>query len=219
MALFALDDSLWFPPVDEALPDGLLAVGGDLTKERLLMAYSKGIFPWYDGEVPLWWSPNPRFVLFPDELKVSKSMKSLIRKEQFKFTINQAFPEVIAHCKDTKRKDQDGTWIKDEVQKAYTILHEEGYAHSAETWLDGRLVGGLYGIRLGKIFFGESMFSLVSNASKFAFILYVEQLKKEGVVLIDCQIHTEHLERLGAMFIMREQFQLLLENYVGNIGS
>jgi leucyl/phenylalanyl-tRNA--protein transferase len=214
MSLFALDDTLWFPPAAEALQDGLLAVGGDLTTDRLLLAYSKGIFPWYDGEVPLWWCPNPRFVLFPEELKVSKSMQAIIRKKTFQFTINNCFPEVIKQCKETKRKDQDGTWIKDEVAAAYTQLHEKGFAHSAETWKEGKLVGGLYGVRLGKIFFGESMFSLESNASKFAFISYVEQLKKEGVVLIDCQIHTEHLESLGAKFIMREQFLQLLEYYI-----
>lgn len=213
MSLFALDDNLWFPPAEEALQDGLLAVGGDLSMERLLLAYSKGIFPWYDGEVPLWWCPNPRFVLFPEELKVSKSMQSVIRKKTFTFSINKNFPEVIQNCKEAKRKDQDGTWIKNEVAAAYTLLHEKGFAHSAEAWKDGNLVGGLYGVRLGKIFFGESMFSLESNASKFAFIHYVEQLKKEGVVLIDCQIYTEHLESLGAKFIMREQFLQLLEYY------
>jgi leucyl/phenylalanyl-tRNA--protein transferase len=214
MPLYALNDSLWFPPVEEALPDGLLAAGGDLQPDRLLLAYSKGIFPWYDGEVPLWWCPNPRFVLFPEELKISRSMKAIIKKDMFEFKVNTNFAEVIKQCQTVNRKDQDGTWIKNEVIEAYTRLHEKGVAHSAETWVDGKLVGGLYGVRLGKIFFGESMFSLTSNASKFAFIRYVEQLKQEDVVLIDCQIHTSHLESLGAKFIMREQFLQILEHYI-----
>lgn len=214
MALYALDESLWFPPVEEALPDGLLAMGGDLNPQRLLLAYRQGIFPWYDGDIPLWWCPNPRFVLIPDELKVSKSMKALIRKNIFEFHINRSFAEVIHHCKETKREGQDGTWINENVEAAYTTLHKMGFAHSAEAWRDGKLVGGLYGVRLGKVFFGESMFSKESNASKFAFIKYVEQLRTEGVMLIDCQIHTEHLESLGAKMIMRQQFIQLLQHIV-----
>ncbi|OIQ97353.1 leucyl/phenylalanyl-tRNA--protein transferase [mine drainage metagenome] len=214
MALYALNESIWFPPVEEALPDGLLAMGGDLSAERILLAYKQGIFPWYDGDIPLWWCPNPRFVLFPDELKISKSMKALIKKDAFEFRINSSFAEVIHNCKETKREGQDGTWIKDDVEAAYINLHKMGFAHSAEAWKDGKLVGGLYGIRLGKVFFGESMFSKESNASKFAFIKYVEQLKTEGVVLIDCQIYTEHLESLGAKMIMRQQFTQLLQHIV-----
>ena len=214
MPLYALDESIWFPPVEEALPDGLLAMGGDLSPERLLLAYRQGIFPWYDGDIPLWWCPNPRFVLIPDELKVSKSMKALIKKNAFEFRINTAFGEVIRHCKETKREGQDGTWINENVEAAYTTLHEMGFAHSAEAWKEGKLVGGLYGIRLGKVFFGESMFSLESNASKFAFIQYVELLRSEGVLLIDCQIHTEHLESLGAKMIMRQQFIQLLQHII-----
>ena len=214
MPLYALDESIWFPPVEEALPDGLLAMGGDLNPERLLLAYRQGIFPWYDGDIPLWWCPNPRFVLIPDELKVSKSMKALIKKNVFEFRINTAFGEVIRHCKETKREGQDGTWINENVEAAYTTLHEMGFAHSAEAWKDGKLVGGLYGIRLGKVFFGESMFSRESNASKFAFIQYVELLRSEGVLLIDCQIHTEHLESLGAKMIMRQQFIQLLQHII-----
>lgn len=214
MPLYALDESIWFPPVEEALPDGLLAMGGDLSPERLLLAYRQGIFPWYDGDIPLWWCPNPRFVLMPDELKVSKSMKALIKKNAFEFRINTAFGEVIRHCKETKREGQDGTWINENVEAAYTTLHEMGFAHSAEAWKEGKLVGGLYGIRLGKVFFGESMFSLESNASKFAFIQYVELLRSEGVLLIDCQIHTEHLESLGAKMIMRQQFIQLLQHII-----
>ena len=195
-----------FPPVALAEPDGLLAIGGDLSKERLLLAYRNGIFPWYEGRHILWWSPDPRFVLFPDELKVSKSMRQLIRRETFVFTVNRAFGEVIANCKTIARRGQDGTWITEEVKDAYGRLHKEGYVHSAEAWLNGELVGGLYGVRLGKAFFGESMFSKYSNASKYAFIRYVEQLRSEGVELIDCQVYTEHLESLGARMIPRSGF-------------
>ena len=197
-----------FPPVTLAEPDGLLAIGGDLSKERLLLAYRNGIFPWYEGRHILWWSPDPRFVLFPDELKVSKSMRQLIRRETFVFTVNKAFSEVIANCRTISRKGQDGTWITEEVKEAYGRLHKEGYVHSAEAWLNGELVGGLYGVRLGKAFFGESMFSKYSNASKYAFICYVEQLRSEGVELIDCQVYTEHLESLGARMIPRSGFIL-----------
>jgi leucyl/phenylalanyl-tRNA--protein transferase len=213
MPLFSLDKELIFPPVDLSEPDGLLAVGGDLSIERLLLAYRSGIFPWYEGEHILWWSPDPRFVLYPDELVISKSMRAVIKKETFTFTTNKAFAEVIGNCKNTPRKDQDSTWISDEMKIAYTELHRRGYAHSAEAWNDGKLVGGLYGLRLGNIFFGESMFSRVSNASKFAFIKYVELLKKEGVHLIDCQVYTEHLESLGARMVPRKQFiEILNQN-------
>lgn len=211
MPLNILDEKLWFPNVEDALEDGLLAMGGDLQTERLLLAYKKGIFPWYDGDLPLWWCPNPRFVLFPDELKVSKSMKVLLKKNAFTITTNTNFSAVIQACKATERKDQDGTWIKNEVEEAYTALHNLGIAHSVEAWQNGQLVGGLYGIKMGKVFFGESMFSHVSNASKYAFISYTEQLKAEGIVLIDCQVYTEHLESLGAKMIMRQQFIHLLE--------
>jgi leucyl/phenylalanyl-tRNA--protein transferase len=206
MPLHVLNDKVSFPPVQQALPDGLLAIGGDLSTERLLLAYKKGIFPWFDGEVPLWWCPDPRFVLFPDEIKVSKSMKVLLKRNAFEFTTNKAFTAVIEACKQTDRDGQFGTWISAEVEKAYTQLHKIGYAHSAETWLNGRLIGGLYGVRMGDLFFGESMFSHVSNASKYALIKYVELLKKEGVRLIDCQVYTEHLESLGARMIDRETF-------------
>ena len=218
MPLHVLDQNLWFPPVKEALPDGLLAIGGDLSANRLLMAYKAGIFPWFDGEIPMWWCPDPRFVLFPTELKVSKSMKQLFKRNAFEFTINKSFFAVINHCKKVKRSGQDGTWITDEVELAYRKMHEFGYAHSAEAWLNGELVGGLYGIRLGKVFFGESMFSHVSNASKYAFISYVKQLKKEGAQLIDCQVYTEHLESLGAKMISRNTFIDLLHRYIGEPG-
>lgn len=214
MPLHVLDDKIWFPPADEALGDGLLAIGGDLSVERLLLAYKNGIFPWYDGQMPLWWHPNPRFILFPEELKVSKSMRPLFNQNKFQFTINKAFSEVIHHCKKVERKDQDGTWINDDVIDAYTQLHKMGYAHSAEAWFNNELVGGLYGIKMGKVFFGESMFSTQSNASKFAFIKYVEVLQKEGIELIDCQVYTKHLESLGAKMIMREQFLQLLKHLI-----
>jgi leucyl/phenylalanyl-tRNA--protein transferase len=211
MPLFFINKELVFPPVDLAEPDGLLAAGGDLSTERLLLAYRSGIFPWYEGDHILWWSPDPRFVLFPNELIVSKSMRALIKKKTFSFTTNQAFTDVITNCKHIARKYQNGTWITDEVKNAYVELHKKGIAHSAETWQDGKLVGGLYGVRLGHVFFGESMFSHVSNASKFAFITYVQELLKEGVKLIDCQVYTEHLESLGARMISRKRFLELIK--------
>lgn len=214
MALFALDKKLFFPPVHLSEPDGLLAMGGDLSVERLLLAYKNGIFPWYEGEIILWWCPDPRFILVPNELKIHKNIKRLFKKDEFVFTINKAFAKVINCCKETKRPGQDGTWITDEVEKAYCKLHELGYAHSAEVWNNSELVGGLYGIKLGKVFFGESMFSKMSNASRFAFIKYVQQLKDEGIELIDCQIYTEYLESLGARMINREDFSVLLKKLV-----
>lgn len=210
MPLFALEKELHFPPVHLAEPDGLLAIGGDLSFDRLLLAYRQGIFPWYEGTHILWWSPDPRFVLFPNELKVSKSMQQLLKRHAFTFTVNKAFPAVIEHCKTIKRHGQDGTWITDDVQRAYTELHRAGYAHSAEVWQNNELVGGLYGIRMGQVFFGESMFSKISNASKYAFISYVQLLKAENVQLIDCQVYTEHLESLGARMIPRNDFITLL---------
>jgi len=217
LPLFVLDKNLSFPPVHLAEPDGLIAIGGDLSVERLLLAYKSGIFPWYEGDHILWWCPDPRFVLFPAELKVSKSMKQVLKKNDpiatgFDFTINKDFEKVINNCKTITRKGQEGTWITDDVKKAYTILHKKGIAHSAEVWKEGKLVGGLYGIRLGKIFFGESMFSKETNASKYAFIKYVQQLQAEGVDLIDCQVYTEHLESLGAKMIARKIFASYLEN-------
>jgi leucyl/phenylalanyl-tRNA--protein transferase len=214
MPLFALRRELYFPPVHLAEPDGLLAVGGDLTQERLLLAYRSGIFPWYEGDHILWWSPDPRFILFPDQLKVSKSMLQLLKKEAFTFTINKDFEGVINNCKTISRREQVGTWITPAVKQAYIQLHKAGYAHSAEAWLDGELVGGLYGIRLGNVFCGESMFSKVSNASKYAFISYVQMLKQEGVQLIDCQVYTPHLESLGAVMTDRADFMDLLKKWM-----
>lgn len=213
MHLHLLNDNLWFPPVEQAMEDGLLATGGDLSIDRLLLAYRSGIFPWYDEGPPLWWCPDPRFVLYPDNLRISKSMKQLLKKEAFDFRIDTAFEEVISNCKTVPRSEQDGTWISTDIVKAYTELHNLGHAHSAEVWKDDVLVGGLYGIRMGNIFFGESMFSHVSNASKYAFINYVQWLQQDGVQLIDCQVYTEHLESLGANMIPRADFiQLLNRN-------
>ncbi len=216
MPLFVLDNRLYFPPVHLAEPDGLLALGGDLTPERLSLAYKNGIFPWYQGEHIMWWSPDPRFVLFPGELKISKSIKPLLRNNSLEFTINKSFKEVIYNCKKIFRPGQEGTWITDEIVKAYTKMHELGMAHSAEAWLNGELVGGVYGIKFGKVFFGESMFSKVSNASRFVFIKYVEKLKQEGIELIDCQIYTEYLESFGARMIRGQQFKHLLGKLITN---
>lgn len=214
--MYLLNKDLYFPPLDTADEDGLLAIGGDLSTERLLLAYRSGIFPWFNEDEPIyWWSPDPRFVLYPEELKVSSSMKTVLQNGKFRFTTNRAFEQVIQNCKTVSRHGQDGTWISPAMQQAYTTLHQLGYAHSAETWQDGELVGGLYGIRLGDLFFGESMFSLKPNASKFAFINYVRQMQKENVQLIDCQLHTNHLESLGARMIPRELFAAILVTYTG----
>ena len=202
-----LDKRIQFPPVDTADEDGVVAIGGDLGTDRLLLAYRSGIFPWYnDNEPIMWWSPDPRCVLLPHHLKISKSMQTVLNNGRFRFTSNRAFVDVIENCKLVNTQKHNGTWISDDIINAYTKLHTLGYAHSAEAWRDGELVGGLYGIRMGNVFFGESMFSKVSNASKFAFILYVQQLQKEGVVLIDCQQATEHLHSLGATLIKRSDF-------------
>ena len=206
MSLFVLDKEIIFPPVSFAEPDGLLAIGGDLSIPRLLAAYNNGIFPWYEGEHILWWCPDPRFILLPSELRISKSMSKLLRKNEFDFTVNKAFDQVIRRCRLIKREGQDGTWITDDMEEAYNLLHKKGYAHSAETWKDGILAGGLYGVRLGNVFFGESMFSDTSNASKYAFIKYIEKLQSEAVQLIDCQVYTPHLESLGARMISRKEF-------------
>lgn len=214
MPIFALDENLPFPDPNLAEADGLLAIGGDLSTARLLEAYKSGIFPWFEDDVPLWWSPDPRFVLFPAELKISTSMKTLLKRKTFTFTINKAFPEVIRNCKSVRRDGQAGTWITEEMQDAYTELHNQGYAFSAEAWNGTELAGGLYGIKMGKMFFGESMFSHQSNASKYAFISMVEQLKSEGVALIDCQVFTAHLESFGARMIPRKEFLKLLNKHI-----
>jgi leucyl/phenylalanyl-tRNA--protein transferase len=206
LPLHILDDKIWFPPVDESLEDGLLAVGGDLSTDRLLLAYRKGIFPWYDGDVPLWWSPDPRCVIFPGELKISHSMKQLLKKNEFVFKIDENFTEVVLNCQKIERKEQPGTWISDEIVEVYSTLHKMGHAHCAAVYKNGEMVGGLYGMRIGKVICGESMFSKVSNASKYAFIRYVQHLMTNGIELIDCQVHNPHLESLGAKMIPRKAF-------------
>lgn len=203
---------LEFPDLDEADESGLLAIGGDLSIERLKLAYSKGIFPWYEEGMPiLWWSPDPRMVLFPEKMIISHSLRQSIKKQQFIVTIDRAFEKVIRSCAKTPRKDEDGTWITHEMKNAYVRLHEAGYAHSAEAWLDGELVGGLYGVALGKAFFGESMFHHVTNASKVALFYLVEKLKSWNFVIIDAQVYTNHLESLGGEMIPRGQYIHVLE--------
>jgi leucyl/phenylalanyl-tRNA--protein transferase len=213
MPIYTLDHTPRFPDPAEAGEDGLLAMGGDLSPVRILAGYKRGIFPWFDGTVPLWWSPDPRFVLFPSSLKISDSMRAVIRKETFTYTRNTCFADVIAACKTIRRDGQQGTWITRGMQQAYTTLHAQGYAESAEAWKDGQLAGGLYGVKIGKIFYGESMFARESNASKFAFIKLVQELAEEGVVLIDCQVYTQHLESLGAKMIPRKVFLNYLNDY------
>jgi leucyl/phenylalanyl-tRNA--protein transferase len=206
-----LNNEISFPDPSTADADGLVAIGGDLSVERLLLAYKMGIFPWYNEDEPiLWWSPDPRCVLFPDKLKISKSMKPVINKGEFRFTMNRAFKEVVTLCKTINRKEEQGTWINSDIVEAYVQLHEKGFALSAETWFEGKLVGGLYGVIIGKVFYGESMFSVMPNASKFAFIQLVQKLKKEGLQLIDCQIKSEHLMSLGAELLSRKTFNDLL---------
>jgi len=217
MPVHILDDSLWFPPVTDAEPDGLLAAGGDLSADRLLLAYENGIFPWFnDDEPPLWWCPDPRFVLFPEALYVSKSMRQVINRAEFEFRTDTSFAAVIKNCGAISRKGMDGTWITPEIAEAYIELHRLGFAHSAEAWQNGELVGGLYGVKLGNVFFGESMFSRQSNASKFAFINWVTKLKEQGVRLIDCQVHTAHLESLGAEMMPRSRFIKLLHECIAS---
>lgn len=211
-----LHDDDAFPPVDQALEDGLLAIGGGLNINRLITAYRYGIFPWYnEGEPVCWFCPDPRFVLFPEELHTSKSLAQLLKKDEFHFTVNKNFSAVIRHCQKVEREGQDGTWITEDIINAYEQLHLLGYAHSAEVWRGNKLVGGLYGIRMGKVFFGESMFSLESNASKFAFAKWVHQLREEGVELIDCQVYTSYLESFGARMIPRRAFISMLEKMIG----
>ena len=204
-----------FPDVDTADENGLVAIGGNLSAGTLLNAYQKGIFPWYNpGEIIQWYSPDPRFVLFPHRLKVSHSMRNVLNKHLFEFSVDKAFPQVIHHCRMAERKDNAGTWIGDETEEAYYRLFQKGYVHSAEAWQNNELVGGLYGVLMGKVFFGESMFADKSNASKFAFIKWVEVLQKNGIELIDCQVYTPHLESLGAEFIARKDFNALLKKLI-----
>lgn len=221
MQLAQLDEnnpSQPFPPLRKALqdPNGLLAVGGCLSSERLVNAYSQGIFPWFnDGDPILWWSPNPRLVLFPEKLQISKRLAKTIRQNKFDVTVNQAFDLVIEQCA-RLRANAEGTWICEEMKSAYSRLHREGIVHSFEAWQHGELVGGLYGVALGKVFFGESMFHTVSDASKIAFAHCVNYLKMHDFQVIDCQVHTQHLVSLGAEEISRDEFANLLKKYVSS---
>jgi leucyl/phenylalanyl-tRNA--protein transferase len=211
--IFRLDKRIVFPDPSLAEEDGLLAVGGDLSTNRLLLAYQHGIFPWYNDDTPiLWYSPHERFVLFPDKLKISKSMRQILRSNRFRVTYDQNFAEVINACSTVDRKGQGGTWITPDMKEAYIRLHREGHAHSVEVWQDAELVGGLYGVQVGDVFCGESMFSKVSNASKVALI---SLLNTNNYKLIDCQLYTEHLESLGAKMISREEYLAMLQNNVG----
>lgn len=204
-----IDDDCDFPLLNQALsePNGLIAIGGDLSLPRLLNAYQHGIFPWFsEGEPILWWSPNPRMVLFPDELKISNSLKKTLKNKPFDVRFNTAFRQVISACSHTPRAGQPGTWITQDIIEAYCTLHNAGYAISAECWQDNTLVGGCYGVKIGQMFYGESMFHLVTDASKVAFVHLVQKLKSEGVGLIDCQMKTAHLARFGAKEISRDDF-------------
>lgn len=213
--MFFLNERLEFPDVETANAEGLLAVGGDLSPERLLLAYQKGIFPWFNEDsLILWWSPNPRMVLYPNKIKISKSMKKVLKSNQFRLTKNTVFEEVLSKCSSVKRIGQEGTWITNDMKEAYLELHKRGLAKSYEVWENDSLVGGLYGIDLGHIFCGESMFSTSSNASKFAFIHLAQELDKKKYELIDCQLHTKHLESLGAEEISRRRFIKVLKSKV-----
>ncbi|MBE98555.1 leucyl/phenylalanyl-tRNA--protein transferase [Flavobacterium coralii] len=211
--MYFLSRELYFPPAQHASPEGILAVGGDLSPERLMLAYRNGIFPWFDDDDPiLWWSPPERMVLFFGELKVSKSMRNIINRGTFRVTFNTAFKAVIEQCSSIKRQGQAGTWITAEMKEAYIKLHELGHAKSVEVWLGDELAGGLYGIDLGHVFCGESMFSKVANASKMAFIALAKKLEAENYRILDCQVHNPHLESLGAREISREAFLKIIIN-------
>lgn len=210
--MYFLTKELFFPPVEEANYDGILAVGGDLSVERLLLAYNNGIFPWFDEDDPiLWWAPPERMVVSPMDYKVSKSMRNILNRNIFEVTINKDFDLVINNCQQIVRKGQAGTWISSEIIKAYTELHKLGKVVSFEVWQNNELVGGLYGVDLGYVFCGESMFSKVPNASKVAFVKLIEYLKVNNYKLLDCQVHNDHLEKLGAFEITRELFMKILK--------
>lgn len=211
MPVYKLATQPWFPDPSESEPDGLLAIGGDLNVERLVVAYERGIFPWYNPDQPiLWWSPPKRMIMFPGEFKIGKSLKRSINSGEFECRVDSDFAGVIQGCAKVNRKEQDGTWITDEIIEAYSQLHQLGIAHSFETYAEGKLVGGLYGVSLGRAFFGESMFSLQSEASKFAFYQLHEWVSSREFHFIDCQLHTDHLARMGAREIPREQFMVML---------
>lgn len=211
--MYFLSKELYFPPSTQTSPEGILAIGGDLSPERLLLAYQNGIFPWFNEDEPiLWWCPEERMVLFFEDLKISKSMRNIINQKKFNITFNTAFREVITHCKKAFRKGQEGTWITNEMIEAYCKLNTLGIAKSVEVWQNNQLVGGLYGIDLGHVFCGESMFSTVSNASKVAFIYLAKQLEFAGYRLLDCQVYNDHLASLGCIEIDREDFLTLIKN-------
>jgi leucyl/phenylalanyl-tRNA--protein transferase len=213
--MYFLTSELYFPPVTEASYEGILAVGGDLSPERLLLAYRNGIFPWFDDDEPiLWWSPPQRMVVNPQDYKTAKSLRNILNRQLFKVTFNKNFSEVIRNCKTVHRKGQDGTWITDSMVQAYEKLHEMGFAKSVEVWQNDELVGGLYGVDLGKVFCGESMFSKVPNASKVAFVTLIKQLKEENYRLLDCQVHNDHLEKLGAFEISRDSYIKILKSSI-----
>ena len=210
--MYILTQNLFFPPVEQADKTGILAIGGDLSVPRLILAYKSGIFPWFNKEEPiLWWAPSKRMVVFPEEYKVNKTMRNILNRNMFTVTFNQNFLEVITSCKDIFRKDQQGTWISDSIIESYTKLYELGLARSVEVWKDQQLVGGLYGVDLGNgIFCGESMFSKESNASKVAFISLVKELKDKNYLLLDCQVYNDHLHNLGAFEIPRTEYMKIL---------
>ncbi len=211
--MYFLTKELYFPPVEEASFEGILALGGDLSIERLLLAYNNGIFPWFNDDEPiLWWAPAERMVVNPQDYKVSKSLRNIINRNLFEVTINKAFESVIVNCQQIERKGQDGTWITDDIIKSYTELHRLGKAMSLEVWQNNELVGGLYGVDLGHVFCGESMFSKVPNASKVAFVKLIEYLKVNNYRLLDCQVHNDHLEKLAAFEISRESFMMILKS-------
>ncbi len=210
--MYFLTKELFFPPVEEANYEGVLAVGGDLSVERLMLAYTNGIFPWFDADDPiLWWAPPERMVVNPMDYKVSKSMRNILNRNSFEVTMNQDFAAVISNCQTIERKEQQGTWISAEIIKSYTQLHQLGKVISFEVWQNNELVGGLYGVDLGHVFCGESMFSKVPNASKVAFIKLIEYLKVHNYKLLDCQVHNDHLEKLGAFEISRDLFMKILK--------
>lgn len=212
MTVFRLDHHLIFPPAHLADDSGLLAVGGDLTPERLLLAYSQGIFPWYDEDLPIMWhSPDPRMVLVAGDLRINRSLRKTIARRPYRLTLDSAFAEVIDACAQTPRPGQGGTWITEDMKDAYLTLHHMGQAHSVEAWRGHELVGGLYGVSLGAAFFGESMFATAPDASKIAFASLVQQLQRWRIDLIDCQVHTEHLERFGAVEWPRDRFLQALD--------
>lgn len=210
MPIFTLTEEIYFPPVELTSEIGVLAIGGDLFTDRLLLAYRSGIFPWYsEGEPIMWWCPDPRFVLYPEELKISRTMRQILNRNIFEITCDTSFSEVIIGCSQPREKEK-GTWITTPMLEAYCAFHESGYAHSVEAWKDGTLAGGLYGVSLGRCFFGESMFTRESNASKAAFLTLVKRLIDQGFLLIDCQVYTRHLESFGAKEVPRTEFLEIL---------